>query len=326
MELDRLSAGAANDVFSLSIYGPKFVGRWDGSRWHNIPVPAPMTSGDGAVWAILADGSVGAWLGGSKEIDTTTGQYQAPSIFRWDGATWTDTLPSWPNSSGGSAEITTLVESSVSDVWAGGWVSGAGTPNGYEPLVLHWNGATWTQQSDASPPGSLIEWLSARSSTDVWAAGTDSDDVHGYVEHFDGHAWSLSGYNGPSVSRIVAAEDGTVWVLASSASVRSALYRLRSGRWTEQSIPPDIASEGVNQIAVDPRNDLWVAGSVNRHSAIAFLHGDAWTFVGHPADPYDTGGFEDITFVGNNSWVVGYSQMVREVQTIPLAEVGTQVC
>jgi len=85
---------------------------------------------------------------------------------------------------------------SASDVWT----AGEYTSNGevVQPLVLHWNGASWTHVASPHPAGvfgSELFGVNALSPGDAWAVG----EIIGHVGnsttlilHWNGTAWTQS--------------------------------------------------------------------------------------------------------------------------------------
>jgi hypothetical protein len=82
---------------------------------------------------------------------------------------------------------------SSSDVWAVGYDgdSNAGT---FQTLILHWNGAAWSQVSSPNPSSTTnqLYGVSAVSSTDAWAVGGYTSQTGGatLILHWNGTTWS----------------------------------------------------------------------------------------------------------------------------------------
>jgi hypothetical protein len=106
--------------------------------------------------------------------------------------------------------------------WAVGfWDDSNGFPN---PLVEHWDGASWTVQP-APATGSFINQLNsvtAISATDVWAVGFAQDPEFGetdaLIEHYDGSAWTIvtqPASRFKSLSGVAAASSHDVWAVGS---------------------------------------------------------------------------------------------------------------
>src|SRR5262249_46914437 len=88
------------------------------------------------------------------------------------------------------------------------------------PLILHWDGATWSQFPSNSSPGdhSLLDVVET-SPTDAWAVGPTYLPPGPYVEHWDGTAWSevsvpTIGIT-PNLYGITASSPTDVWAVGS---------------------------------------------------------------------------------------------------------------
>jgi len=127
--------------------------RWNGSSWRSMPPPSTATTELTAVDA-LTPGNV--WVAGQ----TLNGSTWQPYVAQFNGTSWrriaTPTLDS-------GARLTDLVALSASNVVAVGTSSGTGIP-----LVLRWNGSSWSREAPA-PSGNLTG--AAAVGTTVWAVG-----------------------------------------------------------------------------------------------------------------------------------------------------------
>jgi hypothetical protein len=190
---------------------------WDGSGWTTVPTPdAPnkqhsyglsavdaVASDD--VWAVGEDvaadnpGDVGPlllhydgtawreWLapsgvdGSLADVDlVTAGEGWAvgngaagPLMLRWTADRWAPVkLPPLPS----AASLVSVFTTSTSDAWAVG-----SQPRGdrRSALVLHWDGALWTEVTvpDAGPLGVTLTGVAASSPADVWAVGAQCEPV-----------------------------------------------------------------------------------------------------------------------------------------------------
>jgi hypothetical protein len=152
------------------ICGNQCLAHWDRAHWSTYAVPGgpPDNSGWKSIWGI---GPTDMWTVGA-----------GPSAAHWDGTSWIpSTLPMSTSDSGYVASLNSVYGSASDDVWAVG-IDGQG-----DGLVLHWNGATWTQLPSL-PQQSLIRIVS-RSRNEAYAVGDGSMGVT--VWRWDGRAWSM---------------------------------------------------------------------------------------------------------------------------------------
>src|SRR4051794_13750161 len=79
--------------------------------------------------------------------------------------------------------------SSPTNLWAAGYAWNTRTVRGV-PLLLHWDGKTWTLAK--TPPVSDGEFMDvdARAPDDAWAVG--DDDNGALAMHWDGNKWRIA--------------------------------------------------------------------------------------------------------------------------------------
>jgi hypothetical protein len=184
-ELWGVSAVSASDIWAVGASGTStsstFTMHWDGFVWTQVSSPSP---GDSPVLSAVSAGATGnVWAVGNT-FGTTS---QQTLIEHWDGHAWTQ-VPS-PNPAGPSMAnvLTGTAAVSGSNAWAVGYAGGA-------TMVLKWNGSSWSPVSAPSPgPNySRLNAVSADSSSDAWAAGTNVSRRKGFdlLLHWDGATWT----------------------------------------------------------------------------------------------------------------------------------------
>jgi hypothetical protein len=134
------NAWAVGDGESGSGQVQNLVLHWNGAAWTPVASPQPGTGPDGsALSAVAATSASNAWAVGYSSPGSVT---QDTMILRWNGTAWTQAASPSP---GGSAPYDTLyavAATSAGNAWAVGTYD-SGTTAG--TLILHWDGATWTQ-------------------------------------------------------------------------------------------------------------------------------------------------------------------------------------
>jgi hypothetical protein len=193
-EVRTLTTGPAGSVWvagSKPSIGAETIptARFDGS-WHVRQAPAPAGSlaagftelaavADDDVWA------VGWWQPG--DYLTFYGLIQ-----HWDGTAWQRIQP--PAVDSDYWTLSSVVATAADDIWAAGSV---GTPEGrVRPLLLHYDGDTWTRVHAPELEGRYGEFsdLVATGPDDVWAVGTEEAgapaEERGLIAHFDGNRWT----------------------------------------------------------------------------------------------------------------------------------------
>jgi hypothetical protein len=145
-------------------------------------------------------------------------QFSGPTalIEHWNGTSWTQVPP--PPISGFGSSLRGVSMVSATDGWAVGYdVNSNGVPR---PLVLHWNGTSWTQVP-VSVFGfdNSLSAVSAASASDVWAVGTTHLKPSGLTVltlHWNGTSWTQVPIPnpGPAVASGVSdASSGNAWAV-----------------------------------------------------------------------------------------------------------------
>jgi hypothetical protein len=102
----------------------------------------------------------------------------------------------------GRGELASVVAVSATDVWAVG------------ASVLHYDGATWTEDGSVRRRG-VLAGVAAAAPNDVWAVGSDAETGRGIVQHWEGRVWDIIATEGRTgaLTAASALPDGTVWAV-----------------------------------------------------------------------------------------------------------------
>jgi len=260
--------------------------------------PAVAVHYDGSAWTRLSPGGTSSfwWVSGSGAEDVwMVGENGRMS--HWDGAAFVDHPPLT------TATVWGVWAASPTDAWAVGGTPEGGTaqPN---DLVLHWDGASWTQQT---LPGTPL----GRSLNKVW--GTASDDLYavgesGTIWHRKGTTWALE--TNPATSNLLTVYGcGATDVYAVGG--QDVLHSSGDGTWTQVAVTLGNSVNGVtcgaggevllvgygglkqrlvngkwiNEFALEPYSDL--------HGSWADGDGAFWTAGGDFASPAVAGKARD---------------------------------
>ncbi|MBV9269746.1 MAG: hypothetical protein JO165_01535 [Candidatus Eremiobacteraeota bacterium] len=149
---------------------------------------------------------------------------------------------------------------SDSDVWFFGNAEGSA-------FLMHWNGTTWTQISDANAPDGtpvLLNAAAARGSNDIWFGGNNG---HLVIEHWNGHVFkvvAVSPYilNG-NVADVLEFSQSDVWFLlpllvAGGAQIAVAHWDGTNLHFHVLSTPGRFAL--ASQLAATSPTDIWALG------------------------------------------------------------------
>jgi hypothetical protein len=136
---DGWAAGGPLGGGGASLASEPLLCHWDGKDW--IPFASPPSLGFASYQALSMSSPSAGWAIGADSA-SPAGQL----AVRWDGVSWTGVaLPASAQAS--SARLNSVESVSTSAAWIVGQTT---TPEGSDqPLVLLWNGATWSAERDA---------------------------------------------------------------------------------------------------------------------------------------------------------------------------------
>lgn len=160
-------------VFGLSLESKDTAGtaayRWDGARWHKIPVPA-QTFLEGSV--VLGPSNV--WAFGDS------GTLQG-DVFHWNGSTWK------PYNISSQNFFPLDISGAARNVWVAGTISAnvSGTPA--KVSAYRWNGTHWLAVSMPHPVVNDYASVSVFSRANVWVGADTTTRVSAL--HWDGQHW-----------------------------------------------------------------------------------------------------------------------------------------
>jgi hypothetical protein len=169
---DVWAVGAQTDNPQVDPYQPR-IRHWDGRAWQVTPFPGDTETTDDLQLNQVAAAGGKAWI---AALDGVNG-----GILSWDGTSWTLQQIS------GAYELWGVTAISAADAWTVGYSSNNGA------LALHWNGATWKDESPANQDVNLQD-VAASGPGNVWAAGIyyKSDGTGPYLaaDHWNGTSWT----------------------------------------------------------------------------------------------------------------------------------------
>jgi hypothetical protein len=219
----------------------------------------------------------------------------------FDGKSWS-VIPT-PSVAGGEFEAVDGVASN--DVWAVGvqFSGSSGTT-----LIEHWNGTSWSVVSSPKVGrGTYFTTVTAISSSDVWAAGSNNSSV--LMEHWNGVSWTVvssPAFTGVGfVSGISADSSNDVWAVAGAITLH-----WNGQTWSQ--VPTPSAMRGDAITVLSPIN-VWVAGSRSGEHPDALAEifhwdGSSWSLspTVNPLSNNVSSRFDGIAAVSaNNIWAVG---------------------
>ena len=319
-ELYDVKALSADDAWTVGMHANRdgfmrpLAAHWDGSVWTRVPVPPP---GDGhavAMTRLTAVSSTDVWAIGRESLlpATPNGDFLGPRsgpdfyrlpgvLYHWDGQAWS-ILPVhlWH----AVATFAAIEAVGPNDLWVvGSWQalpagSGPHSPP-LLPLVLHWDGATWTKQHPTLFPGEHITWMTDVDTTSpagVLAVGIEMKNWRRQPTWFSvplqGGSWTTSPSPGVPGIRAVSGAWGigprtlvTDPIDSSDKDVVVDAYQLGMSGWTPSSSPVVVRSidNGWGAFLSDiwaEGDEAWSVGALENQDGGAYIAGaiaEVWT-------------------------------------------------
>ncbi|MBE1532800.1 hypothetical protein [Actinomadura algeriensis] len=204
-----------------------FVTRWDGTRWHSVPLP------DGCAPRHPEADATGAWFACGTEI------------LRWEGGAWT-------RYDAGAHDNCCIAVNAISAVPGGpAW---AATTWG----LVRWDGRAWSEIAEL-PQDVFWYRVLAVSADEVWATGTEpapNGHRQWVLYRWDGESWSRAPA-APGGAELVRTGDGTMWAVQGTWGE---LSRLDGDTWTGVEVPVPDDGQITAAAAVPGAPTLWAVG------------------------------------------------------------------
>ncbi|MFF1377596.1 hypothetical protein [Streptomyces sp. NPDC058308] len=156
--------------------------RREGDQWRWL---APLPVASASLYRVVLRTPNEVWVGG----DQASGGGWSGLVARWDGA-WTVLPPI----TGARLSISGLHAAATDDVWAVGTEAGVGGPPGRpgNPVLVHWNGAAWSQVQPGFSVGSLTGIAADAQGRAAWISGWNyQDQSRSTYLRRDGQGWAV---------------------------------------------------------------------------------------------------------------------------------------
>ena len=124
-----------------------FLEYWDGTAWSIVPSPA--TTGEPELIGVSCSSATNCNATGAQVSDTGA---ETPLAEHWNGVIWSVVAAPPPPGAAESSLAGIACRSSASCYAVGGYATATAAA---KTLVEHWNGATWTIVTSATPAGAL---------------------------------------------------------------------------------------------------------------------------------------------------------------------------
>jgi len=215
----------------------------------------------------------------------------------------------------------------------GGSAWAAGSTTSGRALIVHWNGATWSQAASPVPGGTaLLHGVSAGRDGGVWAAGdtcasgcgTSSEADRTLILRWDGLSWSQTASPSPGSTAFLygvsASPDGSAWAVGytgtPSGADRTLILRWDGAAWSRTASPSPGRDALLLGVSGGPGRTAWAVGDAcmsrcGTMSAVYRLlimrwNGKAWSLVTGPGLGSDAYLYGVSAGPDGSAWAVGY--------------------
>ena len=267
---------------------------WDGTEWSIVETP-PIDLPFVRLNSIAAVGSRDVWAAGYAENPSCI--CAETVIEHWDGSSWIRVSSPNPGVANFLYGITAV---SPTDIWAVGYQWP--TQSLWVPLLLHYDGTSWTQFDQSQLEYARLSSVFALASNDVWAVGWigRGAGIEALALHWDGTSWTSmpfptepGGWIGLNSVSGVAANDAWAVGTYSYYNINGQVERrARSYHWDGVSWTNVVVGLGgysyLTNVAANATDDVWAvgAGYVGYDPTYRYvtLHWDgiSWSNVGNP--------------------------------------------
>lgn len=278
--VNALAAASARDAWLVGDAGgegePVMTQHWDGRSWRVKPAAMPADSLGGGLLSVAALAPDNAWAAGWTQVlderipdpDGGPGQivdHQGGLVQHWNGHAWNRVDLPQPY---GSWALNGISASGPEDVWAVG--SGYGEDD--RPVVLHYDGRSWTALPTPPYGGLYGEFndVVANGPRDVWVVGrtllTENDRGHALIMHWNGRMWTRT--DGPAdagpLTGVAATRDGIVAVGQTVDRQSGCALRVSDARVTSLGFPAPVDGTAYSPWKVSAAGrEVTVSGTIN---------------------------------------------------------------
>jgi hypothetical protein len=310
-EFNAVSARTTTDAWAVGDFlGPNdddglvmLAEHWNGTAWSQTPTPNIFRV-DEKLNAVSASSATDVWAVGSQNM--TGFKHTDPIAAHYDGTGWT--IVPTPATTGGSKSILFgVADLSSTNAWA------VGRSEGNRALIEHWNGTAWSIVTAPVPPvpagetfvGTTLNAISARSATDIWAAGyTQSGkgtaaNSYTLTMHYNGTAWSIVPSPNPAVrsaingvrqqlNGVVEISANDAWAVGNTVDTVSGSFQpngpiamhWNGTAWSLATVPAGVTTR-LSAVTANSSGTVWADGD----GAILRFNGTSWTTETVPGAP-----------------------------------------
>jgi hypothetical protein len=286
-------------------------------NWGVVYSPDPDGPNGNRLVDVAAASANDVWAAG------TSTDYNDPNpspdllVEHWDGSAWSIMRPpqTFGTSVGGVAAL-------PNDVWIAGDYDGPVGVSRHQPLLLHWNGSTFSIA--ASPlitvPVGGIRDVAMVASNNVWVVGSylfGGNTTQSLALHWSGTGWgqvpmpTLANRNSLQGLAVVSAND--IWAVGEVDTSTPLFMHWDGTSWTRFNNPAAVSGVLYRTSAVSA-NDIWAVGYLTDGSGLPLtMHydGTSWSVVTTPL-PCCNHELTDVEAIASNDvWAVSENSFIH---------------
>ncbi len=249
--LSGVAAVSADDAWAVGQTGTErsVTLRWNGKAWTRVSSPSPGS--DDELFAVAATSASNAWAVGETDDDAVIHTL----ILHWNGKAWSQVSSPSPTPTGDF--LYGVTATSATNAWAVGYSTVYS--EGWQTLILHWNGKAWTQVPSPDPvkvsstelTWNVLQGVAATAAGNAWAVGYDETSAAGsktMIFHWNGKAWAQVTSPNPfcatcdSLYGVAAASAGSAWAVGTvNMGAEVVILHWNGTRWVNSTsaTPPD---------------------------------------------------------------------------------------
>lgn len=173
--------------------------------------------------------------------------------------------------------------------------------------------AGWRIVASPALPGGELIGVSALSSTEAWAVGSQA--VGGVflplAEHWDGTRWSSTPISGPGdfneLRAVAVVSPSDAWAVGVSGQWGALIEHWNGSSWQVVSSPVSGGGTPLYGVKAFAANDVWAVGGNGNHGLVLHFDGTSWTQVSVPEPAgSELTSFSDVAGrAGDDFWIGG---------------------
>lgn len=233
---------------NFSTCGPLFE-HYDGKSWSDVS--GPLTTTCDTISALSARSAKDMWAVGSDFTD-----HAHTLIMHGDGASWTQVAS--PNPGSTTDVLTSVSAVAANSAWAAGYFctrACSSVSPVLSPLILHWDGKTWTRMPVPGPrTGRVLNDITAVSGREAWAVGYTTRSFRSVILHWNGKRWAaVSSPDEGALTRAAFSAPRDGWALGGTLALH-----WNGTSWSPVALPH--LDLGVQSASARTHRDVWAVG------------------------------------------------------------------